>query len=220
MSAGLIKSLSIYQRVKLIAISLAGMLVLLLVIGAVWAITLPPAPVVLPSPEALQAASVVLSNGDAESHYLDGWGDKKNEAQAVLHLEADRLGGQSVMAERPLFWATRRPVSVEEGAPTVAATTAPPSDLDRMELTGVYFAGDASGVIVRMSGERLRVPLGQEVMGWKLERVTATEVHFSSGGQQRAIQLEHARMSDYTPSASQKASSSMKNTSPNRAQQP
>lgn len=225
MSAEFIKKLSIYQRVKLIAAALAGLLVLLLVVGSVWAITLPPAPVVHPSPEAMRAASVVLSADDAESHYLDGFvpvapaGADLTVAQNINETDE----GFSLMASRPLFWVGRRPVVVDDsamGAAEEKGAAVDASELDNVELSGVYFAGDASGVIVRVDGKRMRVALGEELMGWKLKSVDGSEVRFVSADREKTIQLEHAGGADYTPAASRMAPSSTGEPASNRAQEP
>jgi hypothetical protein len=223
MNIGLIKSLSIYQWVKCVAAALAGLLMLLLVVGSIWAATLPPAPVVLPSIEALQAATVVLSAEDAESHYLDGF-VPNNSDEALLSGSAESTPDDvSIMTSRPLFWEGRRPVAiddpqvdvVEENVGSVKA-----SELDKVELAGVYFAGDASGVIVRTNGQRMRIALGDSLMGWKLESVDAAEVHFSNAGQRKTIRLEHAGGADYTPAASRKNRSSAEPPRVNRTQEP
>ncbi|MBE8718865.1 hypothetical protein [Cellvibrio polysaccharolyticus] len=225
MNAEFIKRLSIYQRVKLVAAMLAGLLVLLLIIGAVWAATLPPAPIVHPSPEALQATPVILSADDVESHYLDGLVPVVNSDTdvAVSQEASEGAEGFSLMASRPLFWAGRRPVIIDASEiDTVEDTrsSAKANELDNVELSGVYFAGDASGVIVRLDGKRMRVALGEELMGWKLKSVDGSEVRFVSADQEKTIQLEHAGVSDYTPAASRMAPSSAGKPASNRAQEP
>lgn len=221
MNTEFIKNLNVYQRIKLIAVLLTSLLVLLLLIGAIWAATLPPAPIVLPSAEAMQAATVVLSADDAETHYLNGFVSDANFTPDDESLLALVQEDESVMASRPLFWAGRRPISdSQEETVGAAAETVRPTDLDRVELTGVYYAGDASGIIVRVRGERLRIPMGGKLIGWTLEHVDTVEVRFSNNGQQKAIQLEHARLSDYTPAAPGKVAPAAGHTLPNQTQEP
>lgn len=225
MNVALIKNLNIYQRVKLVAAVLAGLLIFLLLVGAVWVVTLPPSPVILPSSEALQATPVVLSTEDAETHYLDGFIPTVLDTDIVLSAADDNATGErlSLMASRPLFWAERRPIVIDEAAMEVieeSPHTAQASELDKVELAGVYFAGDASGVIVRANGQRMRVALGESLMGWKLESVNASEVHFSNSGQGKTLQLEHAGVSDYTPATSRRARSSGNKPASSPTQEP
>lgn len=222
MNMRLLNNLNVYQRVQLTATLLAGLLILLLMIGAVWVATLPPAPVVLPSPEAMQATGIVLSADEAEAHYLDGFVIDPTAAEVDVSQDVDGSAESgSVMASRPLFWSGRRPVPLAEDEPAeIAVDAVQPSDLDRVELAGVYYAGKASGVIVRVNGERMRVPLGETLMGWKLESVDATEIKFINGSQQKVIQLEHARLSDYTPAASSRAQPAAGKAAPRRTQEP
>lgn len=224
MNASFFKRMSVYQWVKSVAGVLAGLLVLLVLVGAIWAVTLPPAPVLLPSSETLRAATVVLSAEDAESHYLDGL--VADVSSSGVGLDSAHVGSTpedlSIMASRPLFWDGRRPVVIDEMPSAVEQETASAvraDELDKVELAGVYFAGDASGAIVRADGQRMRVALGESLMGWKLEAVDAAEVHFSNTGQTKTIRLEHAGVSDYTPATSRRVRSSNEPPAANRTQE-
>lgn len=215
------KNLNIYQRVKLVTAVLAGLLVLLLIVGSLWAATLPPAPVLKPSPESLQVSAVVLSAVDAETHYLDGLMPIVTDAGESRAVD-EAAGERSIMASRPLFWADRRPVVFDASQMEVTEEQGNPAranELDSVELSGVYFAGDASGVIVRIDGQRRRVALGEDLLGWKLKSVDGAEVRFVSDGQEKSIQLEHARGGDYTPATSRKTPASANEPASDRAQQ-
>lgn len=188
-----LKDLTVLQAVQLTAAVLAGLLVLLLLVGAVWAMRLPPAPVVLPSADSLQAAVISLPEPGSDSLYLTGRPEEPGS-----QVSPDAL---SVMAARPLFWQERRPVPEADEAQVEERVVSRPSELDKVELTGVYFAGEASGITVRLSGKRQRVAIGEELLGWTLESVKPDAVRFTNAGQERIIQLEHQQGSSTRKSA-------------------
>jgi len=195
------KSMSAQKMVFLIASGLSCLLILLVVVGAIWATRLPPVPVILPPSDALVAASLVAYSDE----------------QTDVLSEINDLNSVSILVDRPLFWEGRRPVSEpEDGAENVQPVRA--SELDRVKLTGVYFAGDASGVIVSVGGQRFRVKQGEEVLSWKLDSLNSTEAVFSRGGQKKSIQLEHAKLSDYTAPASRSIPVAPESLNPQQSQ--
>lgn len=204
-----LKDLTVLQAVQLTAAVLAGLLVLLLLVGAVWAMRLPPAPVVLPSADSLQAAVAVLPEPGTDEVYLTGYstvslGDEVDLSESLISHPVDET--VSMMAARPLFWEGRRPV--QDGGDTTVEETATvrSNELDKVELTGVYFAGEASGVIVRSGGQRQRLAVGGELLGWRLESVSPDSVRFTKAGQEKIIQLEHGRGSSTSQSIPVEAS--------------
>jgi len=193
-----IKHMSVYQGIKLVALMLSGALILFLIIGAVWVATLPPAPILLPSPQSLQATAVILSSNDPSSYYLEELPEGSSGVEANHSGSEGPPPGASIMAARPLFWEGRRPVVIIDNVTEIKeqVSAVSPSELDSVILVGIYFAGDASGAIVRVNGQRMRVPLGDSLLGWKLELVDATEIQFSNAGQEKTIRLEHVGASD------------------------
>ena len=86
---------------------------------------------------------------------------------------------------RPLFAADRRPpedlsapLEVEDASEEAAAEWR----LDGVNLIGVFASGDAQGAILRKTdGTRFRLTEGEEVDGWRLQRVEPRAAVFASG---------------------------------------
>ncbi len=185
------KDLGPERWMQVIAAVLTGLLLLLLLVGWIWVLRMPPAPVVLPDPNALRAQELVIP--DRQSLVRD-------------YVVADDAGSDGDeehhegLAERPLFWISRRPAAEQ-----VAEVSQEPAGRNRrdefsqVKLEGVYFAGDNSGVIVTVGEERIRVRLKEELLGWTLVSLDANSAVFARGEQeQRSLQLEHALLPKYT----------------------
>ena len=98
--------------------------------------------------------------------------------------------------QRPLFWATRRPVDPVAPLATAAAEAKAEqkqaAQIAGLELAGVFGAGESAGIIV-LAGEKNkkhRVMVNQEIKGWTLESVNSTEAVLSSNGRQATLALQ------------------------------
>ncbi|MCV6615497.1 MAG: hypothetical protein OIF35_11005 [Cellvibrionaceae bacterium] len=92
-----------------------------------------------------------------------------------------------IIALRPLFWASR---VAYQAAPAKPEARAPARDeIDKLKVVGVY----SSGVLVKGLKGKGRVAIGDEILGWRLDKVDASEVTFSRHGQSKTLQLESAK---------------------------
>lgn len=133
-------------------------LVLLLLIGAVLGAVL-----VLSTrrPEPLPMASSAL------------------EARALsLPSGQERVSNDLVL--RPLFWESRRPLEDVQQPPEVAPSRE--QRLDEAVLVGLFGSGTASGAILKLRGQRLRVAVGEQVEDWELREITADTAVFTRVG--------------------------------------
>jgi len=98
--------------------------------------------------------------------------------------------------QRPLFWATRRPV--DPVAPLATATAEAKAEQKQaakiagLELAGVFGAGESAGIIVlaKEKNKKHRVMVNEEIRGWTLESVSSTEAVLSSNGRQATLALQ------------------------------
>ncbi|MFT4519769.1 MAG: hypothetical protein ACI9JM_002166 [Halioglobus sp.] len=103
-------------------------------------------------------------------------------------------GAPEGLATRPLFWNGRAAHVPQEGGAVVEA----PMDLkrnteiDKVELLGVYAGGAATGVIVAYKGERRRLQVSDSLEGWELVRLTEKGAEFHSRGEKKELLLKHA----------------------------
>lgn len=198
------------RALRLVAYGSSLLLVLLLVVGAIWATRLPPAPVVLPDPQVLAPILIRLPDQDltAEPHVeVNTTAGEDVGGIAATEIGVTDSGGFEQATEvniisRPLFWAERRPVTDDQQL-VAADPEAPRKDeLDQVKLVGVYFAGDSSGVIYEYKGERLRLRLKDELFGWELNMLSYDSAVFTQGDDgQKTLQLEHANVGKYTAPA-------------------
>lgn len=92
---------------------------------------------------------------------------------------------------RPLFWPSRRPAqATPEDAVVEEETAAPATALDKVQLVGIFGAGDSAGIITLVQDKKQRILLGEEISGWKLDEIAASHAVFSSGGQTRKMPLK------------------------------
>lgn len=120
----------------------------------------------------------------------------------VTAASADR----SEFVMRPLFWTTRRPPPPAP-APAAVATE---DVFAGLQLVGLFGSegGAEGGAIVRHDGAVKRVGLGQELNGWRLERIEGMRLVFSASGASRDVLLKHAeQVRGPAPGAAQQASS-------------
>ena len=126
------------------------------------------------------------------------------EAMNISLPEALPDGGQNFV-ERPLFWASRRPLGGEELVPESAdagakrVPTATARALDEVRVVGLYaIPGGTSGAILSVDGKRRRASVGDMVRGWTLKEVRGDVAVFSGTvfrGEDpvnREVGLEHA----------------------------
>lgn len=103
---------------------------------------------------------------------------------------------------RPLFWASRRPlesaVVQTAGAGGEAGTASEevvkPGKIEGTRLTGVFGAGESAGIIVMSKGKKRRLAVGEEIEGWTLESVNPTEAVFSSAGREARLVLVRGKL--------------------------
>jgi hypothetical protein len=155
------------RRVEL---ALLGCVVLLLLVGAyllvrvVLATDVAP---IAPAPDSVRVATLA--------------------GRAPLPLEE-----REAILARPLFWAGRVPEEVPQEPAAIAeaeqrARAAP--KMKGVTVRGVYGSGDTGGVILSVKERELRVAVGDEVEGWRLERVTGNSAVFVSGAERDEREL-------------------------------
>lgn len=207
--------LGLDRSLMLLAGGLSLLLVLLLLVGWIWAIRLPPAPMIMPDPQALapvpiilpEASSIVDVSGVANnSELIDGAIEGEGDGIDQMTEAADPGQPESIgITSRPLFWEGRRPVTEEQIASEVPDRQRK-DELAQVRLIGVYFAGPGSGIIFEHKGERQRLRLQDELLGWRLEKLSAGEAVFGrDDGKQKTLQLEHADSAKYTATAKRAA---------------
>ena len=121
----------------------------------------------LPAPESLVVADAMIS-GVVTS-------EMRNEINA-----------------RPVFFPSRRPLSAAPPPPVVDKATANKSELDKVQLLGVFGGGETAGVILLVEGKKQRLGVGESVKGWKLKTVDLNEAQFASGGKLETLVLQYS----------------------------
>ena len=107
---------------------------------------------------------------------------------------------------RPLFWASRRPLESDvaqtpgSGGEAEASSelVVKPGKIDGTRLTGVFGAGESAGIIVLSKGKKRRLAVGEEIEGWTLESVNPTEAVFSSAGREARLVLVRGKLEPQT----------------------
>lgn len=127
---------------------------------------LPPIVAVMPASSSLQALMITLPEKARKSN-----GD---------------------MLTRPIFWASRqvyepplKPVKQQ-----IKPSNKGPDSFEKMTLLGMYGAGDDAGIIVSGEEGSQRLKVGEEIVGWVLDRVNAEGAEFSQEGKQRMLMLK------------------------------
>ena len=96
--------------------------------------------------------------------------------------------GLAVLQERPIFSATRRPISAAS-APAVARVDL----LDSVRLYGVFAGSEGSGAILSSEGKTRRMKVNDALGDWRLQRVREKEVVFARGAETRVVSLVQAK---------------------------
>ena len=101
-------------------------------------------------------------------------------AMPVLPSIEDQAGRQ--FAQRPLFWASRRPIIPPPSVKPVVGK-AEPSEKLSFKVSGIALSGDQQVVfLVDSRGNSGAVHLNEEFQGWKVTDVTAHEVTLRKDG--------------------------------------
>jgi hypothetical protein len=95
---------------------------------------------------------------------------------------------------RPLFWETRRPLAAAPVAEEVAEEK--PEDageLDKVQLVGIFGAGESAGIITLVEGKKRRILVGETLEGWTLDRVESDRAVLKNKGRSRELVLKPPR---------------------------
>ncbi len=119
-------------------------------------------------------------------------------------------GEREAIVRRPLFWAGRRPVEAaappaEAVAQGAAEERAAAPRLKDVTVRGIYGSGDSGGVILTVKDRELRLAVGEEIEGWRLDRVDGNSATFVSGGARDRRELVPAVIEVAAESAAQAA---------------
>lgn len=96
--------------------------------------------------------------------------------------------GLAALQERPIFSATRRPISAAS-APVVARVDL----LDSVRLHGVFAGSEGGGAILSSEGKSRRMKVNDALGDWRLQRIREREVVFARGSETRVISLVQAK---------------------------
>ncbi|WP_299773791.1 hypothetical protein [uncultured Pseudoteredinibacter sp.] len=99
--------------------------------------------------------------------------------------DREPLVDANIINERPLFWRGRKPAVIEtvpEEEPVDSGT----GDLSRIRVLGVY----ASGAMISGVKGKGRVKLGEEIFGWKLQKLSGNQLRFAKNGRYEYLSLE------------------------------
>jgi hypothetical protein len=182
---------------RLVAASLTLCLCLLLLVGAIWAWRLPPAPSVYPEPNALIPQQLRVEERDFSAASL-------SIPELLVTEGTDEAGAEAPamtfsLTERPLFWSSRRPHVGEQEVVSEPQGAGRRDNLDQVKLEGIYSAGESSGIVISIKKERSRIRLNETLFGWTLKELNENGAVFTrSDGKQRVLQLEHALPAKYT----------------------
>jgi hypothetical protein len=102
--------------------------------------------------------------------------------------------------QRPLFWAARTPsASIAQQDAAIAQqalANSEPAEIKGLKLAGVFGTGESAGIIVLATKKNTkhRVRVDQEVGGWTLQSVNATEAVLSRDGRQATLALQRGNI--------------------------
>lgn len=94
---------------------------------------------------------------------------------ADLPMANEHLTAAGEALARPMFWPSRKPLS----AAAPEAVVAP--ELPPMEVLGLIGRGEGSVLIVKYEEGVKRLVAGQDIAGWRFERVDGDNATFSQG---------------------------------------
>ncbi|MFM2450595.1 MAG: hypothetical protein RIS44_3045 [Pseudomonadota bacterium] len=92
--------------------------------------------------------------------------------------------------ERPLFSNNRRPLPKPV---VVAAVPAVVDPLENMHVTGLYAAGQAGGLLVRIDGIAKKVLVGEMIGPWTVKEVTSTVATLIQADQTRNLTVTRSK---------------------------
>lgn len=104
------------------------------------------------------------------------------------------VGGLAAMQDRPIFSATRRPVSAVSA---LVVTRADP--MDSVRLYGVIAGSDGGGVIVGVEGKTRRLKVSDVLGEWRLNKVRDKEAVFARGADTRVLSLVQTKQAQSAP---------------------
>jgi general secretion pathway protein N len=106
------------------------------------------------------------------------------------------LSALSATRERPLFSASRRPPTVASPAASLpeeppSAPAAPPPERPQLSLMGTIVGSESSVALLKDSGSRalLRLHIGQENSGWRVQGIDSHSIVLEKGGQTITLDL-------------------------------
>ncbi|MFB1011062.1 MAG: hypothetical protein QMB92_06425 [Thiopseudomonas sp.] len=125
------------------------------------------------------------------SWFLTGEDMGRTPLIAIQELPVPELDDTSYVQaalERPVFWASRRPVQVEivDDTPEPEVLSQPLGDI---KLLAVMTSGEQGTAVVSAGGKALTVRPGSVVNGWNVERIDPQAVYFASGTEQAAVEI-------------------------------
>lgn len=93
---------------------------------------------------------------------------------------------------RPLFWAERQPVKPAEDV-VVAVEPAIIAPLMNVQLLGVVLTGDIRTALLKVEDKIVSVQAGQIIQNWTVDEITAKEIVFAAGAEQKILSLVRER---------------------------
>ncbi|MCP8899359.1 hypothetical protein [Gilvimarinus xylanilyticus] len=79
---------------------------------------------------------------------------------------------------RPLFWAGRTPYVPPQEPKEEPVQEKPNNALEKAQVLGLWAAGDASSVVIKVDGSVSRLALNEVFSGWRLVEVTSDRAKF------------------------------------------
>jgi hypothetical protein len=110
----------------------------------------------------------------------------------VQNVEAVDPAFSEEIRSRPLFWASRRPLVSEAtvAGEVVEEKSAAKSELDKVQLVGIFGAGDSAGIITLVKGKKRRILVGEDIDGWTLDSVEPGLAVFRDKGRSQKLMLK------------------------------
>lgn len=98
----------------------------------------------------------------------------------VAHFDGQLVqNNESEISKRPLFWASRRPVIVDDEVVVEVAKSTPRNKaLDEATLLGVMGSGNDASVLIVIDKTQHRVRVNEILVGWKLQKILPTGAVF------------------------------------------
>jgi hypothetical protein len=127
--------------------------------------------------------------------------DILNDLDAMRVATVD-VAMREEIRNRPLFWPGRRPLpdGVANSGEPDAGKGAKQSELDEIKLVGVFGGGDSAGIIALVKGNKRRILLGENLDGWTLKSVEASECVLTRGARRETLTLQRSAVAASAPS--------------------